>query len=804
MQSQARVVVIGGGVVGASVLYHLARLGCSDALLVERSELTSGSTWHAAGTFHTLNANTDMAALQAYTIRLYREIEALTGQSCGLHLTGGLILAESHERLDQLRAQRAKQRSIGLDTEIIDPQGIREHSPITNTEDLVGALYEPLGGHLDPAGATHAFAKAARAHGATIRTQTKVERLAPRANGEWHVVTDRGSVVAEHVVNAAGLWAREVGRMAGVELPLQPMEHQYLVTDDLIGIAGGGSELPHVIDPQGQHYVRPEGRGLVVGAYERDAKPWATGTTPWSFGRELLANDLERIAGPLDHACRRHPVLGQTGIKQVINGPLTFSPDANPLMGPVPGTRNYWAACAVMPGFSQGGGIGRALAEWMIHGESSWDILPMDVARFGRTCPQPYTRAKAREAYQRRFHLPYPNEELPAGRPLHTTPVFGIWRTRGGVFGQQYGMEHVNYFAPEGEPRYETPSLRRSNAFAAVAAECHAVRTGAGISELPNLAKYDVSGPGAAEWLDRITANRLPHTGVIARAPALTASGGIAGDFLLARLAPDRFQLTAAYSAQGFHQRWLEHLLPAAGVELRNASRERLGLQIVGPNARRLLERVADSDVSPEAFPHLGVRQMHIGPCPAIVQRVATTGEIGYEIFVAPELQIALLEALETAAAGLGLRPFGMHALRSLRLEKSFGAWPYEYKPAYTPAETGLDAFVAFDKGEFVGRDAARAARDAPPQRRLATLVVDADDADAHGGEPIWRGDERIGFATSGGYAHYMQRSVALGFVPAALHTAGERVEIELIGRRRPATVVTAPLFDADGLRARE
>ena len=803
MQSQARVVVIGGGVVGASVLYHLTRQGWTDVMLIERSELTSGSTWHAAGGFHTLNADTTMAALQGYTIRLYRELEELTGQSCGLHHVGGLTLAESPERLDQLRAERAKHRYMGLETEIVGPDRIQELSPITNTEGVIAALYDPLDGHLDPYGTTHAYAKGARANGAKVELHTMVERLEQQASGEWHVITDKGTVVAEHVVNAAGLWAREVGRMAGVELPLHPMEHQYLITEDVPEVIEHHGELPHVMDPQGESYLRQEGRGLVIGIYEQNARPWADRTTSWEFGHELLPNDLERISDSLEFAFRRYPVLERSGIKQVINGPFTFAPDGNPLVGPVPGLRNYWSACGVMAGFSQGGGVGLSLAEWMVEGEPSHDIFAMDVARFGDTCTQPYTRDKVRENYQRRFSVSYPNEELPAGRPLHTTPAYGLWKARRAVFGQGYGMEQVNYFAPEGEPLYETPTFRRSNAFDAIGAECRAVRTGVGINEVHNFGKYEVTGPGAADWLDGIMANRLPRTGRMTLSPALKPSGRLAGDFTIARLGPERFQLIAAYNAQAFHMRWFEQFLPAEGVSLRNVSLERIGFQIAGPNARRLLERVADEDVSNEAFRFLSVKEMHIGRCPAIVGRVSFTGDLGYEIYVAPELQIALFEILEAAGEDLGLRPFGMRAMLSLRLEKSFGAWLREYKPDYTPAETGLDFFVAHDKGDFVGRDAAIEARDNPPARRIATLVVDADDADVFGDEPIWRGDDIVGYVTSGGYAHYAERSVALGFIPRELIRDGEAFEIEILGDRRPATVITRPLFDPDGARMR-
>jgi len=803
MQSQARVVVIGGGVVGASVLYHLTRFGWTDVMLIERSELTSGSTWHAAGGFHTLNADTNMAALQGYTIRLYKELEEISGQACGLHHVGGLTLAENNERLDQLKAERAKHRYMGLETEIVGPEQIRELSPIVNTEGVLAALYDPLDGHLDPYGTTHAYAKAARHNGATIELHTMVERLERKPSGEWDVVTGKGTVTAEHVVNAAGLWAREVGRMAGLELPLHPMEHQYLVTDDIPEVIGHHTELPHVMDPQGESYLRQEGQGLVIGFYEQNARPWADHTTPWGFGHELLNNDLDRFEDSLEFAYGRYPVLVEAGIKQVINGPFTFSPDGNPLMGPVPGLPGYWCACAVMAGFSQAGGVGLSLAEWMIQGEPERDVFAMDVARFGDTCTEPYTRAKARENYQRRFAVSYPNEELPVGRPHHTTPAYGIWKARRAVFGQGYGMEHVNYFAPEGEPLHETPTFRRSNAFDAVAAECRAVREAVGINEVHNFGKYDITGPGAEEWLEHLMTNTMPAEGRMKLSPMLAPSGRFVGDCTVSRLGPEHFQVIASYNAQAFHMRWFLQHQPESGVDVRNVSLERIGFQIAGPNARKLLERVADADVSREAFPFLSVRRMHVGQCPAIVGRVTFTGDLGYEIFVPPHYQAALFEALEAAGEDLGLRPFGMRAMLSLRLEKSFGAWMREFKPEYTPIETGMAPFIAFDKGDFIGREAVLRERDNPPARRLATLVVDADDADVQGDEPIFRGDHIVGFVTSGGYAHYVEKSVALGFVPRELRNDGEPFEIEILGDRRTATVITQPLFDPEAKRMR-
>lgn len=804
MNLHTRVAVIGGGVVGCSVLYHLTKLGWTDVTLIERSELTSGSTWHAAGGFHTLNADTNMAALQGYTIQLYRELEQLSGQSCGLHHVGGITLAGTPDRMDFLRAERAKHRYMGLDTHLVSPAEIRELSPITSTDGIIGGLYDPLDGHLDPSGTTHAYARAARNNGAEIILRNRVTALNPCSGGGWEVVTEQGVVLAEHVVNAAGLWAREVGAMAGVRLPLHPMEHQYLATGTIEEVVNHGGELPHVMDPEGESYLRQEGDGLVIGFYEQDCDPWAVDGTRWDFGHELLPDNLDRISDALAMAYRRYPVLEKAGIKTVINGPFTFAPDGNPLVGPVRGLRNFWSACGVMAGFSQGGGVGLVLAEWMVEGEPSRDVFAMDVARFGDFPTAGYTRIKVRENYQRRFSVSYPNEELPAARPLHTTPAYGIWQQQSAVFGAGYGMEHVNYFAPAGEEPREIPSFRRSNAFAAVAGECRAVRTAVGINEVHNFSKFEVSGPGAADWLDRILAGRIPPEGRLALSPMLSPKGRLIGDFTVSRLGADLFQLMASYALQDYHQRWFEQHLPASGVMLENISRRRVGFQIAGPDARKLLARVARGDVSSDAFPFLSVRCMQIGTCDAIVQRISYTGDLGYEIYVATDQQVALYGELARAGEDLGLRPFGMRAMMSLRLEKSFGSWLREYRPDYTPMETGLDRFVAYDKpADFIGREAALAERERGVARRLCTFEVDALDADAVADEPIWLDDEVVGFVTSGGYAHAADRSVAIGFLPVDRIEPGLAVEIEILGDRRPARLFTGALFDPEGERIR-
>ena len=797
MKSHAQVVVIGGGVVGCSVIYHLTKLGWKDVVLIERSELTSGSTWHAAGGFHTLNADTNMAALQGYTIGLYRELEELTGQSCSLHHVGGITLAGTPERMDFLKAARAMHRHMGLDTELVTPEEIKKLSPITNTDGILGALYDPLDGHLDPSGTTHAYAKAAQIQGAEIVLRNRVLETNQQADGSWQVVTEQGTIIAEHLVNAAGLWAREVGEMAGVYLPLHPMEHQYLATDDLPEVYDRDSELPHVMDPEGESYLRQEGKGLVIGFYEQQCVPWAVDGTRWDFGHELLTENLDRIGDSMEVAFNRYPVLANAGIKTIINGPFTFAPDGNPLVGPVPGLRNYWSACAVMAGFSQGGGVGLTLAEWMIDGEPSRDVFAMDVARFGDYCTKSYTCLKVRENYQKRFAVSYPNEELPAARPLDTTPAYGIWQQQNAVFGSGYGMEHVNYFAAPGEEPYEIPSFRRSNAFDTVAEECLAVRNAVGINEVHNFGKYEFSGPGAFEYLDTIMAGRIPKPGRLSLNPMLSPKGKIIGDFTVAQIRADVFQVTASFGAQAYHMRWFEQHLPKSGVQLENVSKSRIGFQIAGPNSRELLQRVTRADVSNKAFPFLSVREIDVGQCQAIVQRVSYTGDRGYEIYVLSHHQVALYQILSEVGKDLGLRPFGMRAMMSLRLDKSFGSWMREFKPDYTPMETGLDRFIDYKKStDFIGKTAAFAEKEQGIKRKLCTFVVEAKDADVNAWEPIWHDGEVVGFATSGGYSHYSQKSIAFGFLPVELATEGRQVEIEILGEMISAKLYSEPLFD--------
>ncbi|SMY07459.1 GcvT family protein [Flavimaricola marinus] len=801
MKTTTRVVVIGGGVVGCSVLYHLTKLGWSDVMLLERKELTAGSTWHAAGGFHTLNGDTNMAALQGYTIKLYRELEELTGMSCGLHHVGGITLADNKDRFDMLVAERAKHRYMGLETEIVSPEEIAKFAPITNLDGIVGGLYDPLDGHLDPSGTTHAYAKAARMGGATIETHCMVKETNQRPDGTWDVVTDKGTIHAEHVVNAGGLWAREVGAMAGVYFPLHPMEHQYIVTDDIPQIYERDSEHPHVMDPAGESYLRQEGRGLCIGFYEQPCRPWAVDGTPWSFGTELLQDDFDKIEDSIAFAYKRFPVLETAGVKTVVHGPFTFAPDGNPLVGPVPGMRNYWSACGVMAGFSQGGGVGLTLAQWMIEGEAERDVTGLDVGRFGSWITPGYTRPKVIENYQRRFSVSYPNEELPAARPHRTTPMYDIFTGLGAVWGAQFGLEVPNYFAQGDEPTYETPSFRRSDAFGATGREVKAVREAVGINELQNFGKFDVRGPDARSWLDKVMAGRIPQKGRISLSPMLTPKGRLIGDFTVSCLSETHFRLTASYGYQAIHKRWFDKHLEG-DVQVTNVSDAVTGFQIAGPKSRDLLALCTRDDVAAMKF--LDARSMTVGQVACTVQRVSYTGDLGYEIYCDPMDQRQLWQTLWTVGQPMGLTPFGMRAMMSLRLDRFFGAWLREFSPDYTAAETGIDRFISWKKNtDFIGRAAAEAERKTPPARTLVTFEVDADDADVTAYEPVFIDGKVQGFCTSGGYSHWAGKSIAFALIPREAAGKGNTAEIEILGQMRPARQITTPLFDPDGSRMR-
>ncbi len=808
MKTTAQVVVIGGGVVGCSVLYHLTKKGWKDVMLLERDQLTSGSTWHAAGGFHTLNGDPNVAMLQSYTVGLYKELEEISGQSCGLHLSAGIMLADTPERLEFLKTTVAKGRYLGMDTQIISVSEAKRYFPFIEDQHFIGALLDPNEGHLDPSGTTYAYAKAAKLGGATIEVQTKVESLEQKPDGTWRVITNKGVVECEHVVNAGGLWAREVGRMVGIELPVLAMEHMYLVTDEIPEIGeynrSTGKDIAHVIDFGAECYLRQEGKGIVLGAYEKACVPWSPKTTPWSFGQELLQPDLDRIAPSLEVAFRHFPRLENAGIKRVINGPFTFAPDGNPLVGPVRGRTNFWSACGVMAGFSQGGGVGLALSNWMVDGDPGFDIWGMDVARYGDWATRTYTNAKVRENYSRRFSIRFPNEELPAGRPLQTTPLYDTFLAQGAVMGDSWGMETPLWFAPPGQKAEDIVSFHRSNDFEPIKAECRAVREAVGVTEIANFAKYEITGAGAEAWLLQVMTNTMPKQGRLMLTPMLNHQGKIIGDFTVAKASENRYMMWGSSQAQVYHMRWFEHTLPKDGsVKVEALGMKLIGLSIAGPNARALLQRLTDDDVSNEAFKFMDYREMEVATVKAQVNRVTYTGDLGYEIWVAPEYQRRLYESIQAAGTDLGLKNFGMRALLCLRLEKNFGTWYREFRPIYGPFEAGLDRFIKLDKPDFIGRAAALEEKQDGPKRQRVFMVVDALDADVMGDEPIWVDGKVAGWVTSGGFGHFVNQSLAQGYLPTELVKPGVQLEIEILGERRPARLQMDPPFDPEAKRMR-
>ncbi len=803
MKASTRAVVIGGGVVGASTLYHLAKIGWTDVLLIEQSELAAGSTWHAAGGMHTFNGEANISRLQKYTIDLYREIEALSGQSCGLHPNGGLMLASTPGELDSLKLICSRARYLGMETAMIPLDEARALNPLIDTRHFIGALWRADGGHCDPSGTTHAYVKAARMLGASVERFTRVLSLAQRRDRSWDVVTDKGTVHAEHVVNCAGLWAREVGHMVGIELPVLAMQHHYLLTEDIPELRGREREIVNTTDYAGEIYMRQERGGALIGTYEPHGVVWAPVKTPDDFSMQLLADDFERLAPYFEVGFEHFPALGRVGIRKAINGPFTFAPDGNPLVGPVRGLTNFWVACAVMAGFSQGGGIGLVLSRWMAHNDPGQDILSMDVARFGAFATPKYTSLKVPENYARRFRLAYPNEELPAARPVRRSPIYEQLKAAGAVMGANFGLEHALWFAPAGVAPAETPTYRRSEAFPIVRAECQAVRSAVGLYETSNYGKYEVSGRGARAWLDRVIASRIPSPGQFRLAPMLNAAGRIVGDLSIACLAEDRFLVVGSGFAEEFHLRWFWASEPPADVFVRSAASTLNGLSIAGPRSRELVQRLVRADLSPGAFKLFRVVETAVGFAPSILTRAGFTGELGYEIWTTPDYFASLYDDVREAGRDLGLTHFGGRALSSLRLEKGYGSFNKDFRPDYTAAETGLDRLIDFAKAEFTGRAAALAERAAGPARRFVVMEVAATDADVIGYESILKDGAAVGYVTSGAFGHCIGKSLAAGYVPAALARDGQRLEIDMLGEIRAATVRLEPLYDPQSLRLR-
>ncbi|MGB0822698.1 MAG: GcvT family protein, partial [Alphaproteobacteria bacterium] len=723
LPSHAKVVIIGGGVVGCSILFHLAKFGWKDAVLLERDELTSGSSWHAAGQIHTISSDPNISRLQSYTIGLYKEIEELSGQSVGLHMTGGFYLASNKTWYDYLKRERSKARYMGLQQEFISLQEVAERHPLIDPKHYLAALWDDQDGDLDPSGTTYAFAKAARHYGAQYFTHTPATATTQRADGTWDVTTPNGTINAEYIVNCGGLWAREVGHMSGLNFPVQPMEHHYLLTEGIDEIVNHPTRLPCGIDYEANLYFRQERDGMLLGTYEPVGVPWKVEGTPWDFGHELLNPNLEHIADRLELGFERIPALANAGIRQAVNGPFTFGPDGNPMIGPVPGMHNYWCAVGVMAGFCQGGGVGLTMAEWMIDGEPSIDVWAMDVARFGSWASPDWGTVKSTENYERRFVMTFPNETLPKGRRQQTTALYDRLVARGARMGQSFGLEHALWFADSPEDAWEDPTFERNRSHDYVARECDAVRNGVGGIELANFAKHSITGPGARDWLNRTMAGHIPKPGRLTLTPMLTEKGRLYGDLTVACLGDEDFMLFGSGAMQDAHSRFFARTLPDT-VRHENQTGGWHGIGLAGPQSRELLQRITRLDVSADALKFRDTRRTFVGGVPVILNRLSFSGELGFEIYCRPQFLLLLSEAIEEAGADLDYRWYGARTLMSLRLEKGWGAWGLEFRPDFNAVESGMDVFINWNK-DFVGKEATARFRDEGVDRKLVTLTVD-------------------------------------------------------------------------------
>lgn len=801
MKTHAQAVVIGGGVIGCSILYHLTKLGWRDVVLLERDELTSGSTWHAAANIHGLHDNTNITRIQNYTMDLYKALEAETGQSCGVFQPGSLYLAQTEAREHQLRLQEAKAKYYGLHFHEVTRDAAERLHPLVNFDGVRCIMFEESGGNVDPSGVTHAYAAGARQRGAEIYRFTPVTGTEPQPDGSWIVRTPKGDIHTTWVINAAGLWGREVARLAGIELPLQPTEHQYFVTETIPEIAAMDRRLPSVADRDGEYYLRQEGQGLLIGAYERDLKFWAENGTPLDFAHDLFPDDLERIEDNMLRAIARVPVVGRAGIKRVINGPMIWSPDSNVLFGPHPELCNYFCCNGIIPGFSQSGGMGLMAAQWIAEGESAYDMFAWDVARFGDWADAAFTKARVGDQYAHRFAIHFPNEERAAGRPARKRPAYDKQKVLGAIFGLNAGWEHPLFFSHDVP---DTAGFTRQPWGDVVGAECRMLRATAGIIDISNFAKYSVSGAGVALWLDSIFANRMPRAiGRACLTPLIGVRGGVAGDFTVTKLDEEAFLIVGSGVAEHYHKRFFDAVPRPSSVSFVSKSKDMCGFNVAGPQSRALLGKLSNASFETADFPFMRARRIVLAGMEVVALRVSFTGDLGWELYCDRADQAALYEALLTAGAPLGAGPVGSRALMSLRIEKGYGSWSREYSPEWWPQESGLDGLIKLEK-DFLNKSAYLALRNTPPRERLSILELCETpmNADASGGEPIFLPDRTpVGRVTSGAYGYTVGKSLALGYLRDA--GPGDQVDVMILGVPHRGVVLDAPPFDPNGLRLR-
>ncbi len=834
MKTEARVVVIGGGVVGAGTLYSLVKRGCSDCVLVERKELTSGSTWHAAGLLPLFNMSYSVGQIHKYSVKLYGGLQEETGQDVGFRRVSNIRLARTEDRLDEYRYYKEVADTIDVNVKLLTPAEIKEAWPLCETDGLLGAIQHPDDGYIQPADLTQAFAIGARNGGAEIYRNTAVIGIERRGD-RWVVKTDKGEISAEHVVSATGNFARKTGAMVGLDIPVIPVEHQYIVTEPHPAIrarqAEGLPEMGVLRESDSSWYMREENGGLILGPYEPGAPCCYVDGPSERSEYELFQEDLDRIGPHIETAIARVPAFGEVGIKKVYNGAIAYTPDGSPIIGPAWDLPNFWLNEGHSFGVTAAGGAGWQLAEWILGGEPTIDMMGVDPRRFGPYATRGYLRQKNEEAYANVFTTHYPDEERSAGRPLKTSPCYGRLQALGGVFGSVYGWERANWFAPDGyqvdaselaqddvllnhnhapalaDGRIvEKWSFRRSNYFEHVGREVRNVHENVGLLDMTAFAKCIVTGPDAHDWLDGLLANRLPQkVGRVGLCHLLAANGGVRSEFTVYRTGPESFYLVSAGAYERHDHDILRKLLPDDGSVAMEACTTKMGvLVLAGPKARDVLAKVTDADLSNASFPWLSGQEINVGPAMAHALRLNFVGELGWELHHPLEMQNVIFDALMAAGAAFGIKPFGIRAMDSMRLEKSYRLIPRELSIEYAALESGLDRFVRLNKGEYVGSRALAEWQGRGFSWAFATLTVDGvTDADARGNEAIYLGDELVGRATSGGYGWRVGQSIALAMVKPEAAGIGQKLEISILGKRHAATVVEESPFDPDNERLR-
>ena len=810
MKSQARVVVIGGGAVGVATLYHLTKKGWSDVVLLERKELTSGSTWHAAGLLPLFNMSYSVGQIHKYSVALYKRLETETGQDVGLRQCSNIRLALNRDRMDEYHQYAGVAETIGVQVEFLTPRQVKEIWPLCNIEGVVGAIRHPEDGYIQPADVTQAMARGARAGGAEIYRETRVVGIEQKPSGEWLVRTDRGEIACEHVVSATGNFARRTGAMVGLDVPVIPVEHQYIVTEPHPAIVqrhkDGLPEMGVLRESDGSWYMREEAGGLLLGPYEQGAPCCYLDGPRDDAEYELFPEDLERLTPHIEAAINRVPAFGEVGVKQVYNGAIPYTPDGSPIIGPAWGLRNFWLNEGHSFGITAAGGAGWQLAEWIVEGEPTIDMLGVDPRRFGDYATKAYLRQKNEEAYANVFTIHYPDEERPAGRPLRMAPCYDRMQALGAVFGQKFGWERPNWFAPKGTPQEDHWSFRRSRWFEHVGNECRNVASNVGLLDMTAFAKARISGAGAAAFLDRLVANRLPQQiGRVHLCHALNTRGGVHSEFTIMREAEGSFYLVSAGAFQRLDHDWLKKHMPDDGsVRFQNLTGALGVLVVAGPKSRELLQRVSDTDFSRAAFPWLTGQEIMVGLAPATALRVNFVGELGWELHHPIEYQNHIFDALMAAGADLGLKPFGIRAMDAMRIEKSYRLIGTELSIEYAAYESGLERFVHPNKGDFIGRDALLAWRERGFANMFVTLEVhDVTDADALGNNPIYADGALVGRATGGNYGFRVGKSLALAMVRPEHAAVGTELEMTILGTRHRVKVIPESPYDAENQRLR-